>query len=431
MDGQSNSLVNNRHSASDWFYNVKSIPQSGVLKEVLGPVKAVACWSLFVSMLQRLFWYSNSNMMKSIASGLCIPATAHSFLVSALGLLLVFRTNSSYQRFYEGRKIWENILNHSRNLSRMIQLYSKEVGEDRERLLLNLIAAFPYLLRLHIRPGCLCESPESIDRKHRLLIHQPAAAPVDTRYDGDKAFRIRAIPDKPSRDCWVDRRNLPWSLFEKSSLGKLARAKNRPLWVCDRLGREIMSIEYGPNYTSRERLTMLSLVGKLTDALGQCERIHQTAVPLNYARHSLRSLTLWLFTLPFALVKDLGFLTAPVTACTAWLLYGIYQIGYSIEDPFQGSLRLSILCDAIRRDVLGNYDDRDSAFAPEDSWEVDDERFSDDGEDLKELLDHKVHSTSLSKDPVTSLFRETGAVKHITRIHEQRDQSFKVAGILQ
>jgi putative membrane protein len=94
-------------------------------------------------------------------------------------------------------------------------------------------------------------------------------------------------------------------------------------------------------------------VEKLTDAVGQCERIHQTAVPLNYARHSLRSLTLWLFTLPFALVKDLGLLTAPVTACIAWLLFGVYQIGYSIEDPFQGTLRLSILCDAIRRDVLG------------------------------------------------------------------------------
>ena len=124
------------------------------------------------------------------------------------------------------------------------------------------------------------------------------------------------------------------------------------MWVCDRMAALICKIPYGPNFTSRERLVLLGMVDKLTNAIGQCERIHQTAVPLNYARHSLRSLTLWLFTLPFALVQDLGLLTAFANAVIAWLFFGVYQIGYSIEDPFQGSLRLSILCDAIRRSVI-------------------------------------------------------------------------------
>ena len=145
----------------------------------------------------------------------------------------------------------------------------------------------------------------------------------------------------------------------KSSLPGIARAENRPLWVCDRISALMATIPYGPNFTSRERLAMLGMVDKLTNCIGQCERIHQTAVPLNYARHSLRSLTVWLFTLPFALVKDLGLFTAPVIAVTAWLFFGVYQIGYSIE----GSLRLSILCDAIRRNVVAQTNDMvDSAF---------------------------------------------------------------------
>jgi hypothetical protein len=80
--------------------------------------------------------------------------------------------------------------------------------------------------------------------------------------------------------------------------------------------------------------------------------LYQTSVPLNYARHALRGLTIWLLTLPFCLVRDLGLLTGPVTGVMAWLLFGVYQIGYSIEDPFQGSLELPTLCDAIRTDVL-------------------------------------------------------------------------------
>jgi hypothetical protein len=177
-------------------------------------------------------------------------------------------------------------------------------------------------------------------------------------HEGDKLWggsndSEGTVYSKP-RECFVDKRSLPWRLIPEQSLKKVAVSHNRPLWVCNRIGKHIMQIPYGPNFSSRERLSLLSQVDKLTNAVGQCERIHQTTVPLNYARHSLRSLTLWLFTLPFTLVQDLGLMTAPVTACIAWVLFGVYQIGYSIEDPFQGTLRLSILCDAIRRDVIGD-----------------------------------------------------------------------------
>ena len=164
----------------------------------------------------------------------------------------------------------------------------------------------------------------------------------------------------------MDRRDLPWKLLDDPRdqiLSKIARSSNRPLWICDRLGLEIKNFNLG----SRERLTLLKSVDDLSSTIGQCERIRQTAVPLNYARHALRSLTLWLFTLPFCMVKDLGLLTGPATGIIAWVLFGIYQIGYAIEDPFQKSLRLSILCNAIRRDVLGDeFADRNSAFCIED-----------------------------------------------------------------
>ena len=223
----------------------------------------------------------------------------------------------------------------------MVTLYRREVGNDKLTRIKNLIAAYPYLLRHHVRSGCLCNDDSSVDERYRLVLQEPSTRIVDTRYEGDKSsggvYRPETLVTRPPRQCWVDRRDLPWCLLEPgATLLKVARSQNRPLWVCDRLGKEIMSIPYGPNYTSRERLKLLDHVDKLTNAIGQCERIHQTAVPLNYARHALRSLTLWLFTLPFALVKDLGLLTAPIVGVIAWLLFGVYQIGHSIEDPFQG-----------------------------------------------------------------------------------------------
>jgi predicted membrane chloride channel (bestrophin family) len=148
-------------------------------------------------------------------------------------------------------------------------------------------------------------------------------------------------------------------------LERIAASTNRPLWICDHLAKEVTSLPCtSGGWTVRDRLQFISKVEALSKSIGECERIHCTAVPLNYARHSLRSLSLWLFTLPFALIKDLGILTGPTMGVVAWLLFGVYEIGYYIEDPFLGSLRLSILCDNIRQDILGTRgkDGRTSAF---------------------------------------------------------------------
>ena len=299
-------------------------------------------------------------------------------MVNDIEFLFVWRilnheSNLTHMHQQEGRKIWENILSVSRNISRMVSLYGKEIGAERKQRIKNLVASFPYLLRHHIRPGCLCEEIDSVAPETAVLLYERSIEIIETRHEGDKQTKGGTTQPPsyyaaPPRECWVSKKSLPWSLMDEDSLSKVARAQNRPLWVADRIGREIMEIPYGPNFTSRERLSLLGSIEKLTNTVGECERIHQTAVPLNYARHSLRSLTLWLFTLPFAVVKDLGILTGPAMGIIAWLLFGVYQIGYSIEDPFQGSLRLSSLCDAIRRDVIGDEGSRSSAFLDEEDW---------------------------------------------------------------
>ena len=62
-----------------------------------------------------------------------------------------------------------------------------------------------------------------------------------------------------------------------------------------------------------------------------------------------------------------------VVAVLAWCLFGIYEIGTRIEDPFQGTLRLSVYCDAIRRDVLADSIARDTAFILDDEPKTYDE----------------------------------------------------------
>jgi predicted membrane chloride channel (bestrophin family) len=327
-----------RYSANDWLHNMYTLPRSTILQEVKGPVTNLMLWSFVISGLHRFLIGKNATALFSISS------TPHSFLVSALGLLLVFRTNSAYQRFSEGRQIWEQILSVSRNLTRYTSLYQKEIGQPRQWRMVRLLAAFPYLLQSHITALGDDDVTEENDNHHEKRSsttirdgsreddgdregymgpnHQKSAKTIGSHHHPHKSISATTTttPTNPK---------LPWSLFPPKARAKCMASRNRPLWVCDRLAQEVIEVAVTTtdHFTSRERSTFLNLIDKLTVCVGECERIHQTAVPQNYARHSLRSLTIWLWTLPFCLVQELGIWTVPVMGVTAWLLFGVYQIG--------------------------------------------------------------------------------------------------------
>lgn len=350
----------------DWLHNTLSLPNSAILRAIKTPVLFMTTWATFLSFLHRHLLKTNP----AVAKMMCLPTTPHSLMVSALSLLLVFKTNSAYQRFAEGRKIWETIINQSRDLYRMMMLYEKQIGKAKRRRLQRLLAAFPYFLRHRIRPNLVMyrlDDEENVrDPANSIVLYQdkavsdldPESAAVAAQEESEGKSRRRTRPL-----YWVDRRTLPWRLLPDSAIQSCARAQNRPLWVCDRMAQELRGVpDQAGEFSARERLTLIARVEKLSGCVGACERIHQTAVPLNYARHSLRALTLWLFTLPFALVDSTKIVTGPVIFLISWLLFGVYEIGYSIEDPFQGTLRLSVLCDVIRRDVLADEMIRNTAF---------------------------------------------------------------------
>ena len=377
-----------RVTANDWKHNIGNLFASTILRDVRDPVLCLFTWATT--------WSASYKILSKVASGAIscksdsfiaasqyfvrhasLPSLPHTIMVSSLSLLLVFRTNSAYQRFVEGRKIWNDIVDTSRDLSRYVKLYEFAIGTSKVRRINALLASFPYLLRHRIRPSLIAmrrvNDPEYERDPFNSLLLYPDASLRDTdpdvaalAYDGEEPGR------RMKRElCWVDKRKVPWNLLPGSALELCARAQNRPLWVCDRMAKELSMVDdILPKWTNRERLALIGCVDKLSRSIGACERIHQTVVPLNYARHALRSLTVWLWTLPFVMAEDLGLLTGPVLAVLSWILFGVYEIGSRIEDPFQGTLRLSIYCDAIRRDVLTDSIARDTAFELEEVSKV-------------------------------------------------------------
>ena len=209
-----------------------------------------------------------------------LPDKAHTLLAPALGLLLVFRTNSANDRYVEGRRLWGGIVNTSRNLRRKAtQLLAPEVAAH----IVEWTIAFAWATRHHLNdkkelPEGLALPPESAATV-LAANHPPTAA----------AFQISKI------------------LVAQRTAGKLTDIQHQMLDAD---------------------------VQALIDHLGGCERIKSTPLPFAYAVHLRRALILYCLTLPFALVDTFHDWTVVVSVLVSYVLIGIEEIGTEIEEPF-------------------------------------------------------------------------------------------------
>mmetsp|Transcript_76477 Transcript_76477/g.151318 ORF Transcript_76477/g.151318 Transcript_76477/m.151318 type:complete len:409 (+) Transcript_76477:36-1262(+) len=307
-----------RLTSAQWFKTVYEIPRSDIFLRIRSPVSACTAMAMLACLINCFVGWS------------CGPLIyAHHLLGSGLSLLLVFRTNSAYQRFCEGRAIWSDILGLCRNISSVLSLYQQEAGPERVRIVRNALQAFPYQMQEHVR------SKES------------------------------AFMERQRKEQWEQRREQLHTEFQKAKLAldvvKRSQRRrerrnrpltNRPLRIIGRLSKAIRSI---PNtdgaFTNAERTWLLTMVNQLSHTVGRCERLIQTPVPLSYSRHTCRFVSVFTLTLPWALVGNLRWLVVPVTALVSWALFGISEIGHVIEDPFRRSLEITPICEVIYADI--------------------------------------------------------------------------------
>jgi putative membrane protein len=219
-------------------------------------------------------------------SGFKLPATAHTMLGVALGLLLVFRTNASFDRWWEGRKLLGMIVNRTRDLGRQLRGYAS--GTEHSRAV--------------------------VDEIHRRLDLFFALALQSLREETDLGA-ISALSTLEER-------------------AELERTKTRPLVV---LGWITSAIDDLVRMGALAEIRILAVDQNLTslvDSYSACERIARTPMPFTYAQHIKVFVTLFCFTVPFVLVDGLHWMTPVVAAVLAYALFGIDEIGVEIEDPF-------------------------------------------------------------------------------------------------
>lgn len=223
----------------------------------------------------------------------------HTLIGVALGLLIVFRNNCSYDRYWEGRKLWGGIVNASRNLLRGATAY---VGDTKE--LANLIAAYSLALKQHLRNNKDIAEIQSLVSP---AIYAQATAAAN-----------------------------PPSII----------AYHISLWIKARFDEKKID--------SHTAYGLETQVRAILDCQGGCERILRTPIPFAYAVHIKQLLMLYLITLPFILVGEMQWVALPTVAAIAFGLLGIEEAGVEIEDPFgddPNDLPVEAMCATIARDT--------------------------------------------------------------------------------
>ena len=235
-----------------------------------------------------------------------LPTLASLIPNIVLGLLLVFRTNTAYDRFWEGRKLWGGLVNTVRNLARQIWIAVRvETPDDRlEKIAtLKMIVAFCIATKLHLREE-----------------------PIDELKSFFSASRFTTLKTM----------NHP--------------ALEVAFWIGDYLQRQ----HEEQKIDSYQLVAIQQLLNTLVDCLGGCERILRTPIPLAYAIHLKQLLLLYCLSLPFQMVQSLGWWTGAIVALISFTLFGIEEIGIEIENPFghdPNDLPLDTICATMLRNI--------------------------------------------------------------------------------
>lgn len=289
-----------RYRSDDWLGNFISLPHSFVLRRIRFHLQFNALVSVLVVLLNQ------------VGFKLRIPLVGHSLLGSFLGLLLVFRTNSAYARFWEARGIWTKASSICRTAA------------------LNIVN--------HIHD----HSPKNATKLMMLLVHFPDILAIASLPSGSASVNSDILELLGGKE-YVETSGIAPStlLFHKMHQAVHEAAKESPT--------------SGSNYIEAMHLTEVShLIGSLADCVSNVEKIVKTPVPLSYSRHTSRFLTIWSGTLPLALVGQLGLLTLPVVAISCWCLFGIEEIGHLIEQPFVGDQTVGDKYDLTNTSFLTN-----------------------------------------------------------------------------
>lgn len=285
-----------------WFTSL--VAQRGsILPIILPRVLLFAGLGGLVSVAHSLEWVTPLDRLGELTTNVVCNLV--------LGLLLVFRTNTAYDRYWEGRKAWGTLVINIRNLAREMQLViaaPSDRDKAEKQAALRLLSAFAIATKLHLR---------------QQSANQAANQELET-------------------------------LLSPELRSQLEQEHNPPLKILLLIGQYCEQEYQQQHLDSNHRFVISTLLSNLVEGLTGCERILRTPIPPAYIIYLRRLILIYCLFIPFGLVDTMREWTGLVVAIISFVLLGVEEIGNEIEDPFgtdPNDLPIDAICNTVLQDV--------------------------------------------------------------------------------
>lgn len=277
----------------------KGIPLGYIFGKIKYEILAVTVYTLIINMLYYQYG------IKEISIPLSVPMV----LGTVLSLLLAFRSNQAYDRWWEARTIWGAIVNDSRSLAR--QMMSIVDGDDSEEF-------------RHFRQ-------HFIKRQ------------IAWNYALGQSLRKK----DPLRG--LER------LLSRRELNHLAKYDNVPAGILQLHSRDIKYALQQEWINPYQQIELDRTLTRLCDAMGKCERIKNTVFPATYSLYTHFAVIFFILLLPFALIDSLGIVEVPLVAAISASFLLIEKMAINLQDPFENKptdTPMTTIARKVERDLL-------------------------------------------------------------------------------
>lgn len=269
------------YNTKDWFTFIFRFHKADTVRKLMPLIIGICIYSAIIAWLELEYWkLSDKDYVRNIP-------VMHSLLGFAISMLLVFRTNTAYDRWWEGRKLWGSLVNNSRNLAIKLNAILPPEEKAQRSFFRKIIPAYAYALHNHLRR---------------------------------EQTRIELFDEEE----------------HKHLFSKIDTEKHIPNQIAMLMFQHIQQLHKEGKISGEQLIFLNSELQSFTDICGACERIKNTPIPFSYSVFIKKFIFVYVMTLPFGYVFQLGFYVIPVVAFIFYVLASLELIAEEIEDPFGG-----------------------------------------------------------------------------------------------
>ena len=280
------------YNPKSWIKLIFNTAKSDTLHK-LWPQMLVMAIVSFIIVYFEIKYLAEYNFLKD-------TATIYSLIGFVLSMLLVFRTNTAYERWWEGRKKWGELLNNSRQLA--IKIAETPLDKTDKDFFMRMISNYAEALKNHLR----------------------------------------------EKSKWTD-----LNLLE-TEINYLSKSEHIPNSIVQLIYKKLYALKNEGKISDIEILFLDTNINSFLDVSGACERIRNTPIPYSYSLFLKKFIFIYVATVPIAFVANMGYGTVFMAVFVFYVLVSIEILAEEIEDPFgedDNDLPLDDICMKIERNV--------------------------------------------------------------------------------